>query len=84
MSYLGRPRFVVCETEGLNLPSVGPVVPGLSVMVLDRAYCCAVVQSWKSEDYHLGGRPPNNVSGVMVRERIRREAAERCAELNAK
>lgn len=79
--YLGEPRFIVRETHGLAKPSIGANLPGMEVVVLDRAYCCARCASWITENQE--GRTGYGWTRERVFAEVRRLAAERCAELNA-
>lgn len=70
----GDPRFVVVEVTGSSRPTAGSTakLDGLSVHVLDRAFCHRIVASFCT-DY---------MRGFGVPARVRKSAADRCDELN--
>ena len=70
---MSSPRFVVTELEGY---AEATAARGLSVQVLDRAYCHRVVKTWRSEDYR---RASNQTPFQQVRHRAR----VTCEALNA-
>ena len=69
-------RFYVAELEGfLRMPAgQGNQPQGLTCSVLDRAYCHRVVWTDRTEVHSRR---------LRGRERLRADAAARCAELNA-
>jgi hypothetical protein len=74
-----RPRFVVAETSGL-LRIVGGHTTrhdGLTVMVLDRAYCYEVVWSIRTEDFPPGKGSLKNPVRITKARTLAREAAAR-------
>lgn len=54
---------------------------GLTVTVVDRAYCSQVLRMWRSEEQNSGG--PFRITGVMNRAKMRTEAEAYAARLNA-
>ncbi len=73
-------RFVIAECNGALTPAVGgDRGHGLTVSVLDRAYCHGVVQAWHSEHAIPGEALTREQKFV----RIRAEARELADHLNA-
>lgn len=80
MMYLGQARFQVRELEGYAKSGIGSNVRlGLSVTVVDRAYCGQVLRLWRSEDYAVG-----STAVWIKRAGMRSEAAAFAEELNAR
>jgi hypothetical protein len=73
-------RYVVTEIEGFYSPGTHSNArnPGLSVQVVDTAVCHRVMGTFRTEDHRYGGR-----TRAVVREHVRRLAAEACDRLNA-
>jgi hypothetical protein len=71
-------RFYVTELEGFRDARVGKYTPGLSCVVLDRAWNYRGMATFESE------RRIGNHGERLGHDGARRLAAERCAELNAK
>lgn len=85
MTYLDGPRFVVRELEGYAKTGDGRALPGhhmpgQSFTVIDRAYCCAVMGTFRTEDLPQGNSQPREVRAAKIRAGAERLAAE----LNAK
>lgn len=81
--YLGAPRFAVRELTGYVSQGDGRalgshVLEGLTVTVIDRAYCATVIHVRRSEDLR-GGRGRTREMRLAM---LRREAGEVAAELN--
>lgn len=85
MTYLDGPRFVVRELEGYAKTGDGRALPGhhmpgQSFTVIDRAYCCAVMGVFRTEDLPQGNSRPREERAAKIRGR----AQLLCDELNAK
>lgn len=76
MTYRGAPRFKVSELEGFaRTVSGGGAVPGLTLTVVDRAYCSQVMRMWRTEEGH-------SRELWLKRAQMRTAADELAAELN--
>lgn len=78
MTYLSGPRFIMRVIEGSFITTANRHPDKRSgnytYMVLDQAYCCAVVWQRRGEDYASNQH--------VHRSTLHRQAVERCAELN--
>jgi hypothetical protein len=81
-----RPRFVVSVVTGNREPTAGTGRPsdGVTVSVLDRAYCYRDVAAFRSEDGgSLYGVKRFGGGGYLGEMHARRLAQELCDRLNA-
>lgn len=81
--YLGEPRFKVSVVHGRLEPGTGPKADGVTAIVVDRAYCCAVVAAFRSEDWISDGGY-KSAPFRRGRDHTIPVAERHCAELNAR